>query len=45
MDTAQLLVTLGGAVLIAAVLVFFFGPGLRPAARGSRRATGSRRRR
>jgi hypothetical protein len=26
MDTAQLLVTLGGAALIVAVLVFFFGP-------------------
>jgi len=26
MDTAQILVTLGGAVLIAAVLIFFFGP-------------------
>jgi hypothetical protein len=26
MDTAQILVTLGGAALIAAVLVFFFGP-------------------
>jgi len=26
MDTAQVLVTVAGALLIAAVLVFFFGP-------------------
>jgi hypothetical protein len=26
MDTPQLLVTAGGTILIAAVLVFFFGP-------------------
>jgi hypothetical protein len=26
MDTAQILVTIGGGVLIAAVLLFFFGP-------------------
>jgi len=26
MDGAQILVTIGGASLIAAVLVFFFGP-------------------
>jgi hypothetical protein len=26
MDTAQVLVTVGGAALIAVVLVFFFGP-------------------
>jgi hypothetical protein len=26
MDTAQILVTAGGAILIAAVLLFFFGP-------------------
>jgi hypothetical protein len=45
MDTAQVLVTLAGAVLIVAVLAFFFGPGFRPATRGSRRATGTQRRR
>jgi hypothetical protein len=29
MDTAQVLVTVGGAALIAAVLVYFFGPAKR----------------
>ncbi len=37
MDTAQILVTVSGAVLIAAVLLFFFGPGAqRQAVDGSR---------
>ncbi len=30
MDTAQILVTGGGLALIAGVLVFFFGPLVRP---------------
>jgi hypothetical protein len=30
MDTSQVLVTAGGASLIAAVLVYFFGPKKRP---------------
>jgi hypothetical protein len=35
MDTAQIIVTVSGTALIAAVLVFFFGP--RGARRSSRR--------
>ena len=35
MDSAQIVVTVSGAVLIAAVLVYFFGP--RSAGRSSRR--------
>jgi hypothetical protein len=30
MDTAQILVTAGGAALVVAVLVYFFGPKRRP---------------
>ncbi len=29
MDAAQIIVTFGGAAVIAGVLVFFFGPGRR----------------
>ena len=29
MDAAQIAVTLGGAALVAGVLLFFFGPGRR----------------